>query len=168
VSALALSSGGLLAAGDTDRKTVRFWDTTTGAALHSVSPPPGQPASSLAYSPDGTLLAGTFASTNTVRVWKAATGKQLHLLEGSPRTYHTQRRQHAAISSNNRTLAAVTSAGVIRLWDLSTGKPGKVIRVSPAVAHIDQIAFSPDGRHLATANCTGTVYILRLGDSSMQ
>src|SRR5262249_5833238 len=79
VAALALGSGGLLAASDTDRETVRFWDTTTGAALHSVSPPPGKPASSLAFSPDGTLLVGTFVATHTVRVWKAATGKQLHL-----------------------------------------------------------------------------------------
>jgi serine/threonine protein kinase len=168
VAALALSSRGLLAASDADRKTVRFWDARTGAALYSVSPSPDETASSLAFSPDGTLLAGTFVSTNLVRVWNAATGKQLQLLEGKPRTYSGQSRQDVAISPNNRTLAAVTSAGVIRLWDLSTGEPGKVIRLSPAVPNIDQIAFSPDGRHLATANSTGTVYILRVSDSSEQ
>jgi eukaryotic-like serine/threonine-protein kinase len=168
VSALAFSSAGLLAASDADRKTVRFWDASTGAALYSVSPEPGATVSSLAFSPDGTQLAGTFVSTNIVRVWSAATGQQLRLLECMPRLHNGRSRQQVAIGPDNRTLAAVTSAGVIRLWDLSTDKPAKVIHVSPAVSQVDQIAFSPDGRHLATANNNGTVYILRLGDSSKQ
>ena len=168
VSALAFSSAGLLAAGDADRKTVRFWDPSTGTALYSVSPPPGETASSLAFSPDGTQLAGTFVSTNIVRVWSAATGEQLRVLECTPRLHNGRSRQQVAIGPDKRTLAAVTSAGVIRLWDLSTDEPAKVIRVSPAVSQVDQIAFSPDGRHLATANNDGTVYILRLGDSSKQ
>src|SRR5207248_1217713 len=48
VAALAFSSAGLLAVGDADRKTVRFWDPSTGTALYSVSPVPGETASSLA------------------------------------------------------------------------------------------------------------------------
>jgi tRNA A-37 threonylcarbamoyl transferase component Bud32 len=168
VAALAFSSAGLLAAGDADRKTVRFWDPSTGSALYSVSPEPGETASSLAFSPDGTQLAGTFVSTNIVRVWSAATGQQLRLLECTPRLHNGRSRQQVAIGPDNRTLAAVTSAGVIRLWDLSTDKSAKVIRVSPAVSQVNQISFSPDGRHLATANNNGTVYILRLGDSSKQ
>jgi serine/threonine protein kinase/Tol biopolymer transport system component len=167
-SALALGSAGLLAAGDADRKTVRYWDVNTGAVLYAASPSPGKPPSSLAFSPDGRFLAGTFLSTNIVRVWYAATGRPAHLLEGRPKTYARQTRQNVAIGPDNSTLAAVTSAGVIRLWDLSTGKPGKLIRLWPAVPHVDQIAFSPDGRHLATANSTGTAYILRIGDSSKQ
>jgi WD40 repeat protein len=168
VAALAFSSAGMLAAADADRKTVRFWDANTGAALHLVSPSPGQAPSSLVFSPDGKLLAGTFDSSNIVRVWNTATGQQLQLLEGKPRTYNGHSRQHVAIGPDNRTLAAVTRGGVIRLWDLKTGKPGKVIRLSPAVEHVDQIAFCPEGRHLATANDTGTVYVLRLADSSKQ
>jgi hypothetical protein len=168
VSALAFSSAGLLAAGDADRKTVRFWDSSTGTALYSVSPEPGETASSLAFSPDGTQLAGTFVSTHIVRIWSAATGEQLRLLECTPKLHNGRSRQQVAIGPDNRTLAAVTSAGVIRLRDLSTDKPAKTIRVSPAVSQVNQIAFSPDGRHLATANNNGTVYILRLGDSSKQ
>jgi WD40 repeat protein/tRNA A-37 threonylcarbamoyl transferase component Bud32 len=168
VAALAFSSAGLLAAGDADRKTIRFWDPSTGTALYSVSPLPGETASSLAFSPDGTQLAGTFVSTNSVRVWSAATGEQLRLLESTPRLHKGRSRQQVAIGPDNRTLAAVTGTGVICLWDLSTDKPAKVIRVSPAVSQVEQIAFSPDGRHLATANNNGTVYILRLGDSSKQ
>ncbi len=166
VTALAFSSTGLLAAGDAERKTVRFWDASTGAALYAVSPPPpGNAASSLAFSPDGSVLAGTFPATNLVCVWKAATGQLLRTLEGKPRQHNGRGRQHVAISLDNRTLAAVTSAGVVRLWDLSTGKLIRVIRLSPAVQHADQIAFSPDGRHLATANSNGTVYILRVNSA---
>jgi hypothetical protein len=168
VTALAFSSAGLLAAGDAERKSVRFWDASTGAALYAVSPPPDKAASSLAFSPDGTMLAGTFPSTNLVRLWKAATGQHLTTLEGKPNIHNGRGRQHVAISPDNRTLAAVTSAGVVRVWDLSTGKQVRVIGLSPAVQHVDQIAFSPDGRHLATANSNGTVYILRLDEAESQ
>jgi hypothetical protein len=60
-------------------------------------------------------LAGTFVSTNIVRVWSAATGQQLRLLECTPSLHNGRSRQQVAIGPDNRTLAAVTSAGLIRL-----------------------------------------------------
>jgi hypothetical protein len=162
ISALAFGSTGLLAAGDTTRKSVRIWNAATGEPLRTVSPAPGKAPSSLAFTADGKLLAGTFSGTNAVRVWNAATGEQVRLLEGKPKTHKLQGRQHVAIAPDGKQLAAVTGPRAIRLWDLTTGKPEAVIRLNPGVQFIDQVAYSPDGRHLATANSNGTVYILRL------
>ena len=65
-------------------------------------------------------------------------------------------------------MVGVTSPGIIRLWDLKTARLVRQIRLSPAVQDVYQIAFSDDGRHLATANSNGTVYILRLGEFPKQ
>lgn len=61
---------------------------------------------------------------------------------------------------NGRLAAQALADGIVLVWNPSTGKrhfqwkfPGDV----------KALAFAPDGRHLATANTNGTVYILRLG-----
>ncbi len=48
------------------------------------------------------------------------------------------------------------------LWDTATGKKWCEWK---ARSKVNSLAFAPDGRHLATANDNGTVYVLRLADS---
>ena len=44
--------------------------------------------------------------------------------------------------------------------------PLRTIRLGPRYGEIKQVAYTPDGRRLITANGTGTVYVQRLKESS--
>jgi WD40 repeat protein len=53
--------------------------------------------------------------------------------------------------------------GTLRLWSVaSPGTPCRTVSLFPAGGWLHNVAFTPEGRHLATANPDGTVYILRL------
>jgi WD40 repeat protein len=67
----------------------------------------------------------------------------------------------AAFSPDGKLLASVGGCSV-HLWDVAAGTEKANFQLGPLGGVLWQVAFSPDGRHLATANCNGTVYILRL------
>jgi WD40 repeat protein len=118
-----------IAGGGTDR-TVTVWDTATGRALLSL---PGHSDTiwSLAFSPDGTRVASA-GNDRTVRVWDAATGRAALTLEG-----------HA----DNI------------IWPL-TVRAAREKEMKALPGHSDTIwslAFSPDGRTLASASGDKTV-----------
>ena len=50
----------------------------------------------------------------------------------------------------------------MRIWDAEKHQPLKTIAVGPPGGSINAVTFLPDGRHLATANQNGTVFLLRL------
>jgi hypothetical protein len=53
--------------------------------------------------------------------------------------------------------------GQATLWDVPAAKKLGEWRFATAV---NDIAFAPDGRHLATANANGTVFIIRIAAAS--
>src|SRR5260370_39415485 len=48
----------------------------------------------------------------------------------------------------------------VRLWDLSASRP--VLGYRPHLEQVDSVAFSPDGRRLATASRDGTIKVREL------
>jgi sugar lactone lactonase YvrE len=147
--------GRLLATASTD-KTARLWDPATGHCLHTLT---GHTStlSAVAFSPDGRLLA-TASTDKTARLWDPATGHCLHTLTG-----HTGWVQSVAFSPDGRLLATADTGGerwwwaagkYVRLWDPATGHC--LHTLTGRYDTVFGVAFSPDGRLLATAGSDKT------------
>jgi WD40 repeat protein/serine/threonine protein kinase len=139
---------------------VWLWDTTTWKTL----PPPeryGYPLWSVAFSPDGkTLAAG--AANGAVVFWDMATRQQRNwgrLGEAIPRD--------VAFSPDGKTLASAGHGPAtggdnprtpeIALWDVATGKRRATVGPMRHDGSAMGVAFSPDGRLLASVGCDGFV-----------
>ncbi|WTP63512.1 TIR domain-containing protein [Streptomyces phaeochromogenes] len=136
--------GGRLATASADG-TARLWDAVTGQ-------PRGKPLTGhdgwvigVAFSPDGKLLASA-GEDGTVRLWDAATGRPY----GKPLTGHTNWVTRVEFSPDGRLLASASDDKTVRLWDVPTGRPhGSALLNNRGVLGM---AFSPDGRTLASAD----------------
>jgi WD40 repeat protein len=132
--------------------TVRIWDATTGALRHTL-PGVRDYSYGLGFSPDGRRLALAGLDMDllkavVVRVWDAATGTQLPLLSESF-DFAT-----IALHPSNRRLARSVAADILVL-DISTGQ--ELLHLRGHTETITSMAFSPDGRRLASADHYGTV-----------
>jgi WD40 repeat protein len=174
---LALSGDGkALAVGEEAEKPGRqiaLWDLTTGKPVREL----GMKAPhvrALAFSADGRLLAAgggynsDAAENDNIRVglWDLATGRPLRTMEG-----HTGGITAIAFSPDGRRLASCSHDSTVRLWETATGMQVRILRVrddSPGVSGpvgtkglslggVLTIAFSPDGKLLATGSADGTV-----------
>ena len=79
-------------------------------------------------------------------------------LQRLPR-WHDAAVRSLAFAPDGATLASVGHDGRLILWDV-VGQAK--LREWTLLGGILAVDFAPDGRHLATANANGTVYILRL------
>jgi WD40 repeat protein len=111
----------------------------------------------VAFSPDSRTLAAVGAApTPTVRLWGLETGK------GTTCEVHTGEVHSLAFSSTASLLASCGEDGTVRLWDYSAGAPRvRVLGPGPFGGAVRSVAFTPDGRYLATANANGMVYLFR-------
>jgi WD40 repeat protein len=101
----------------------------------------------LAVSPDGQTVA-TGRRDKTARLWEVATGKPRAVLR------HPAAVWAVAFSPDGRTLLSGCKDNRARLWDLATGKlagpPLEHGRGPSILASISAVAFSPDGKLMAT------------------
>ncbi len=132
--------------------TISFWDVSGGKATRQIKGHVGS-VLSLAFSPDGSVLASAGAD-GTLRQWKVATGEELRrLMKQEDRVGDSC----LAVSPNGQMIAGAGGKedGLIHLFAADTGKELK--HFGGHVELIECLAFSPDGKTLASGNLDSTV-----------
>jgi WD40 repeat protein len=132
--------------------------------------------SKLAYSLDGTRLV-TLSTDQTVRVWDTATGQEMLSLPIGMEAFPLDVAQDGvsdrvlceydddvrpdAVSPDGALLAKIDdSIFGAKIWDALTGQ--ELHRISGHADSVSCIAFSPDGKHMATGSWDRTVRIWQI------
>ena len=145
VLSLSVSPDGRIASSGEDR-IIKIWQASTGELIRSLEghSTPGQVVS-VAFSPDGKLLVSG-GEDKTVRIWDSSSGSLVHVFTAQG----IDGEQFAvAFAHDGSLVAAGSKSGRVRFWNPGTGQyAGQVEQVGGPVR---SLAFSPDGRLLATA-----------------
>jgi WD40 repeat protein len=147
--------------------TIRLWDARTGSLRHSL-PGRGGKVYALAFSPDGKTLAAA-VENGTALLWDVQTARLLRTFRG-----HYGPVLALAFSPNGRVLATggemfrgynnsqypetksyLAGGDGVKLWDTRSGKLLHLL--SGQKEGIADVAFSPDGKQLASAAWDSTV-----------
>jgi WD40 repeat protein len=122
-------------------KTVRLWDTATGAALQTLTGHWGS-VRSVVFSPDGKQVVSGSGDW-TVRLWDAVTGAELQTLKG-----HSDSVRLVGFSPDGKQVVSASDDETVRLWDAMTGEVLQTLE-----GHSDStgsVAFWPDDDNTRT------------------
>ncbi len=156
---VSLSRDGKLLATGCDDKSVKLWDAETGRLLWALDKQVGI-ITSLAFSPDGQFLAvATDATSGKLVVWDVAARRPHRTFKVNASNVRC-----VAFSPDGKTLAAGSGLssgpkeGVgawLQLWEMDSGN--ELLNFKGHGGMVSGVAFSPDGKTLASASGDATV-----------
>jgi WD40 repeat protein len=139
--------------------SLKIWDVASGKETGEIKGPEGVPMSAVAFAPDGKVLA--FGAVNNVHLCEPDTGKELRQIKVPDGV------ASLVFAPDGKALAVRGRSQQVRLWDTETGKelyqlgetapvqPGGAVAfvlVASAAPETRNLAFSPDGKRIATAS----------------
>jgi WD40 repeat protein len=135
---------------------MEFWEVATGKRLATFDEKDSL-SFTLAFSADGKLLASG-GTNDTICIWDVAARKKLVTLKAQVTPFHFE------FSPDGKILASADLVShEIKLWEVSTGKElPSISNDQTKKKHetgIHALAFSPDGRTIATSDIEGGIYL---------
>ena len=141
--------GRWIASGSWDN-TVRLWDAVTGES-RAVLPHAGS-VRALAFGPDSSWLVSGCHLDESLHIWNVATAQLLKKFKGPGSVVV----QAIAVSPDGARIAAADSDGSATIIESETGKEVHAFRVSIGIGEKKALAYSPDGKLLASTGEVGT------------
>lgn len=151
VYALAFTADGRLVSG-ADSGKVTVWDPATGARLGPAIKARA-PVTAVAVNADATMIVTSSVGAH-LKVWDLATGRPI-ARKIAANAENLSSSSLAFSPKDSGLLVAADAGNTARLWDTGSGTP--VATLSGHAGAVTAVAFSPDGRTVATGSSDNTV-----------
>ena len=116
IRSVAVSPDGTLIASASRDRTVRMWDSKTGASIGKPLEGHGDDVNSVTFSPDGTKIASG-SDDKTIRLWSVNTQAMI----GNPFKGHADYVTSVAFSHDGVFIVSGSWDDTIRVWNAETG-----------------------------------------------
>jgi len=168
VKSVAFSPNGKILATGSDDRTIKLWDINTTQEIRTLSGH-SHAVKSVSFSQDGKLLASA-SWDKTIKLWNVDTGEEICLLTGHQlQVTSVTFSPHVGAYRSGPLLASASFDRTIRLWALPTMEPSGLFTcggefenrshytLSGHAWAVLTVAFSPDGKILATGSDDRTI-----------